>query len=106
MPLLSRPDGAQIHWEQIGDGPGVLICNTFNLAPVEGLIDRLAASRRVVAYEPRGTGSSSPGGPYDLDTGTDDLEALLEETGAVELAFGIGDGIHRALRMADARPDL
>jgi len=106
VPLLSRPDGAQLHWEETGEGPGVLICNTFNLPPVDGLIDRLAGSRRVVSYEPRGTGGSSPGGPYDLDTGVADVEALLEETGRAEVALGIGDGIHRALRMADTRPDL
>jgi len=106
MPLLARPDGAELYWGQAGDGPGVLICNTFNLAPVDGLVERLAASRRVVFYEPRGLGRSSPGGPYDLGTGVEDVEALLEETGPVEVALGIGDGTHRALRIADTRPDL
>jgi pimeloyl-ACP methyl ester carboxylesterase len=106
MPLLARPDGAELYWEQTGDGPGVLICNTFNLAPVDGLVERLAASRRVVIYEPRGLGRSSPHRPYDLGTGVEDVEALLEETGAVEVALGIGDGTHRAMRIADARPDL
>ena len=106
MPLLSRPDGAQIHWEQAGDGPGVVICNTFNLTPVDSLVERLAPSRRVVYYEPRGLGRSGDEGPYDLETGVADLDALLEETGPVEVVFGIGDGTHRALRIADARPDL
>ena len=106
MPLLSRPDGAQIHWEEAGDGPGVLICNTFNLTPVDSLVERLAPSRRVIYYEPRGLGRSGDEGPYDQATGLADVEALLEETGPVEVAFGIGDGTHRALRIADARPDL
>jgi pimeloyl-ACP methyl ester carboxylesterase len=106
MPLLTRPGGAELYWEQCGDGPGVLICNTFNLAVVDGLVERLAASRRVVVYDARGLGRSSQQGPYDLGTGLEDVEALLEETGAVEVAFGIGDGTHRALRIADTRPDL
>lgn len=106
MPLLARPDGAELYWEEAGEGPGVLICNTFNLAPVDRLVERLAASRRVVLYEPRGLGRSTPQGPYDLETGFEDVEALLEETGAVEVALGIGDGTHRALRIADRRPDL
>ena len=106
MPFLSRPDGAELSWEHAGDGPGVLICNTFNLAPVDGLVERLASSRRVVIYEPRGLGRSSQQGPYDLATGVADAEALLEETGPVEVAFGIGDGTHRAIRLADSRPDL
>ena len=60
----------------------------------------------MVVYEPRGLGRSSQQGPYDLGTGLEDVEALLEEAGAVEVALGIGDGTHRALRIADARPDL
>jgi pimeloyl-ACP methyl ester carboxylesterase len=106
MPKLARPDGAELYWEQAGEGPGVLICNTFNLAPIDGLVQRLAASRRVVAYEPRGLGRSTHDGPYDLGTGLADLEALVEETGPVEVALGIGDGTHRAVRLADSRPDL
>lgn len=106
MPMLARPDGVELHWEQAGDGAGVLVCNTFNLGPVDGLVERLAPSRRVVTYEPRGLGRSTLQGPYDLETGIKDLEALLEETGPVEVALGIGDGTHRALRIADTRPDL
>jgi pimeloyl-ACP methyl ester carboxylesterase len=106
MPKLSRPDGVDLYWEDAGEGPGVLICNTFNLAPIDDLVARLAGSRRVVVYEPRGLGRSSLQGPYDLETGVADVEALLEETGPVEVALGIGDGAHRALRIADARSDL
>ena len=104
--MLVRPDGVELYWEQAGDGPGVLICNTFNLAPVDGLVERLAPARRVLVYESRGLGRSTQQGPYDLATGVDDVEALLEETGPVEVVLGIGDGTHRALRIADARPDL
>jgi pimeloyl-ACP methyl ester carboxylesterase len=106
MPKLARPDGVELYWEEAGDGPGVLVCNTFNLNPLDGLVSRLAASRRVVTYEVRGVGRSTLTGPYDVGTGVEDAEALLEETGPVEVALGIGDGAHRALRLADARPDL
>ena len=106
MPLLARPDGVDLHWEATGEGPGVLICNTFNLATLDGLVALLAESRRVVLYHPRGVGQSSRQGPYDLGTGVEDIEALLEEAGPVEVALGLGDGAHRAIRIADARPDL
>ena len=106
MPMLVRPDGIDLYWEEAGDGPAVLICNTFNLAPVDPLVELLAADRRVITYEPRGLGRSTQRGPYDLDTGVADLEALLEETGPAEVALGIGDGAHRAMRVADSRPDL
>jgi pimeloyl-ACP methyl ester carboxylesterase len=106
MPKLTRPDGVDLYWEEAGKGPRVLICNTFNLGPVDALVERLADSRSVVVYEPRGLGRSTHQGPYDLGTGLADAEALVEETGPVEVAFGIGDGTHRALRLADTRPDL
>jgi pimeloyl-ACP methyl ester carboxylesterase len=106
MAVLARPDGVELYWEETGEGPGVLICNTFNLNPLDGLVARLAESRRVVMFEPRGIGRSTRQGPYDLGTGVEDLEALLEEAGPMEVALGIGDGAHRAIRIADARPDL
>lgn len=106
MSLLGRPDGVEIYWEEAGEGPGVLICNTFNLATLDRLVARLAEARRVVFYEPRGVGRSTRQGPYDMGTGVEDIEALLEQTGPVEVTLGVGDGAHRAIRIADARPDL
>jgi len=106
MAVLTRPDGIQIHWDATGAGPGVLLCNTFNVQPLDALVAQLADSRRVVGYDPRGIGLSTQRGPYDLATGVADLEALLEQAGPVEVALGIGDGAHRAMRVADVRPDL
>lgn len=106
MALLERPDGTQLWWEATGEGPGVVICNMFNLAPVDGLVEHLSAERRVITYEQRGVGRSVSDGPFDLDTGVADLEALLEEAGPVEVALGLGDGGHRAVRAGVARPDL
>src|SRR5688572_11637924 len=106
MPHLERPDGARLWWEEHGEAPGVLICNMFNLAPVEPLVERLASERRVITYEQRGLGRSTPGGPFDLDTSVADVIALLEETGPVDVALGMGDGGHRAVRAGAGRPDL
>ena len=106
MPSLARPDGVRIHWEENGAGASVALFNTFNLQPLEALIELLAPQRRVITYEPRGLGRSTRTGPYDLDTGVADAEALLDEAGPVQVALGIGDGAHRAMRIADERPDL
>lgn len=106
MPHLTRPDGVEIYWDEAGIGPAVAICNTFNLSPVDALVERLAPSRRVITYEPRGVGRSTSAGPYDMATGAADLEALLDAVGPAAVAFGIGDGAHRAVRVAAARPDL
>jgi len=106
MPLFARPDGIELFWEEAGEGPGVLLCNTFNLQHLDALIDRLAETRRVVHYHPRGLARSTHAGPYDLGTGVADVEALLEATGPVDVALGVGDGTHRAMRVAEGRPDL
>lgn len=105
MPILERP-GAEVYWEEAGEGPPVLISNMYNLAPTGELVAHLAGQRRVITYDPRGLGRSTGDGPYDLETGVADLEALLEEVGAVDVVLGIGDGAHRAMHAADARPDL
>ena len=106
MPLLARPDGVQLYWEQAGDGPGVLICNTFNLAPLDGLVERLASSRRVVAYEPRGARPLEPAGPVRPG------DRRRGRRGAAR-GDGPGGGRPRHRRrhpprdaLADARPDL
>ena len=106
MPTLERPDGVQIDWRETGEGPAVLVANGFNLTATERLVQLLAESRRVVTFHPRGLGRSTQTGPYDLETGVDDIEALLEECGPVEVVFGTGDGAHRAMRVTDRRPDL
>jgi len=106
MPHLVRPDGAELWWDEAGEGPAILICNTFNLAPVATLVAQLAPARRVITYEPRGVGRSTHSGPYDLATGAADIEAVLETNGPAAVAFAIGDGTHRALQAAQRRPDL
>ena len=106
MATLERPDGVQIAWRETGEGPGVLVSNGFNLTATERLVEMLAENRRVMTFHPRGLGRSSLRGPYDLDTGVDDIEALLEACGPVEVVFGTGDGAHRAMRVAERRPDL
>lgn len=106
MPLLRRPDGVELHWEEHGEGPTVVVCNTFNLSPIAGLVEALAGNRRVIVYDPRGVGRSARRGPYDMVTGVLDLEGLLEGTGPAAAALGIGDGSHRAAKLAAARPDL
>ncbi len=109
MPLISRPDGAELYWEERGEGPNVVIANQFfaPLAVFDGLLDLLVLHHRVVAYDMRGIGSSSLQGPYDMETDVEDLAAVIEATcdGPVVIAT-MGDGSNRAVRMAAGRPEL
>jgi pimeloyl-ACP methyl ester carboxylesterase len=108
MPLLHRPDGADIHWDEAGDGTAVLVANVLHGHPgmIGGLVRDLASDPRVITYDLRGTGASSRRGPYDPAVDIADLEALLEHVGGVAVAVAIGDASLRAARMAVARPDL
>ena len=108
MPSVARPDGVQIHWEQRGEGPLVLILPAIWSYPAiyEELIDDLALDHRVVTYDPRGFGRSSRRGPYDLQTDTDDLEAVAEAAGGNGLVMGVANALAYAVRVAAKRPDL
>jgi pimeloyl-ACP methyl ester carboxylesterase len=108
MPALRRPDGAEIHWEPRGDGPGVLVMGLYYSPPdrLEGLVADLARDHRVISYHPRGVGRSSRHGPYDAANDDADLEALLAEAGGATAAVVLGDASNRAIRVAARRPEL
>ena len=109
MPFITRPDGAELSWEERGDGPDVVIANQF-FAPLDvfqRFLDLVATHHRLITYDPRGIGASSAQGPYNLTTDAEDLAALIEETceGAVLIA-AMGDGANRAVHVAHDRPEL
>jgi pimeloyl-ACP methyl ester carboxylesterase len=104
---LSRPGGIAIDWEQRGDGPLLYVAHNPMVATprtFEAVLADLGRDHRVVTWDPRGTGRSSPGGPYDLYTDAADLAALIEELGAgVTLSLGYN---HAPLVVAENHPEL
>ena len=94
MPELERPDGARIHYEVRGEGPLVVLSLGFAADPgtYTGLSDDLARDHTVVAWDPRGCGASSEGGPYDIATDAGDLVALIQEVGGPATGFAVGHG--------------
>lgn len=108
MPHLARPDGVKINWEERGSGPLVLLVPYANGNPAvyDPLEAELVVDHRVVRYDDRGTGESDRSGPFDMETGADDLEAVLEEVGAPGTVIALGDAVHRAARVTARRPDL
>jgi pimeloyl-ACP methyl ester carboxylesterase len=108
MRYLTRPDGVDLAWDEQGEGPLVVLANQFfgRAETFEGLLSDLARDHRVVTYNLRGTGDSSRRGPYDSETDTADLEAVIEAAGAQAVAVAFADGCNRAVRVAARRPDL
>jgi pimeloyl-ACP methyl ester carboxylesterase len=79
MPKLDRPDGAEIHWDEEGKGPAVLIANILHGHPgmVAGLAVDLSSDHRVITYDLRGTAASSRRGtgPRGDGVGPGDVRA-------------------------------
>jgi pimeloyl-ACP methyl ester carboxylesterase len=102
-----RPGGITIDWEQQGDGPLLYVAHNAMMATpriFEGVLADLGRDHRVVTWDPRGIGRSSPDGPYDLHTGAADLTALISELGAgVAVSFGLDP---TPLVVAENRPEL
>ena len=112
MTALQTADGTRLAYEQAGDG-----------IPVVGLHGLTATRRyvvmgsrwlernghRVVLYDARGHGASSPAphrDAYGYDALGDDLEAVMDATGIERaLLVGVSMGAHTLLRFALARPE-
>src|SRR3954449_1260373 len=108
MPYLERPGGVKIHWEEQGSGPLVVLAPYANSHPsvYDPLEAELVSDHRVVRYDDRGSGQSTRTGPFDMDTGADDLEAVIEQAGGPAVVLTLTDGVNRATRVAVRRPDL
>ena len=109
MPRVRASDGIDLHWEERGSGPSVLLVAHWSLHPVlwEPLTVELERDHRVIRYDDRGTGLSDRDGPYDLETAAADLETVAEAVGGEPfVALGIMDGVNKAVRVAARRPEL
>jgi pimeloyl-ACP methyl ester carboxylesterase len=108
MPSLTRPDGVEIHWEERGDGPLVVVAPHFYSFPgvYTGLVEELARDHRVVAYDARGTGSSTRVAPRSPEVDGEDLAAVAREGGGDAVVVGQGDGGDRGAMVAVTSPDL
>ncbi len=108
MASLERENGIAIHWEERGEGPLVVLAPYSNFHPsvYDPIAAELAPDHRVVRYDDRGTGQSSRTGPYDMDTGSEDLAAVIDASGGGAVIMGLGDASHRAVRVCAERPDL
>lgn len=113
MPEITRPDGARIYYEVIGEGDTVLclggwgsFCHGNGGGLPFGLTDRY----RVVIMDYRGIGESTdtPGIPATMDMYAGDAIAILDELGGIptHLLGMVGIGACVTQCIAIRRPDL
>jgi 3-oxoadipate enol-lactonase len=101
--------GAEIYWDELGDGPPVLLI--MGLGCASGLWHRtrpaLAARFRTIAVDNRGVGKSSrPPGPYPIALMASDAAAVLDAAGAASAhVFGVSMGGMIAQEFALQYPD-
>ncbi|SFJ36081.1 Pimeloyl-ACP methyl ester carboxylesterase [Paenibacillus sp. UNC496MF] len=101
-------DGTPIGYRQFGRGPGLVVIHGANLSSQHfmTLAERLADAFTVYVPDRRGRGLSGPfGEPYGIRKEVEDVEALLQQTGA-RYVFGISSGGLIALEAALALPAI
>jgi pimeloyl-ACP methyl ester carboxylesterase len=94
MRKVTSKDGTTIAFDQLGDGPPViLVCGASTdrmaNAPLAAL---LAQHFTVFNYDRRGRGDSSNTPPYAVEREVEDLEAIINEAGGSAFVYGISSG--------------
>lgn len=108
VPFVEREDGVRLHWQESGEGPGLLIAHSYIQHPevLEGLLAELRSGHRMLRYDARGAGESTRQGPYDMQTDVADLIAVVEAAGPIAAIIANGDATNRAVHAAAQRPEL
>src|SRR4051794_8346671 len=95
-------DGTIIAYEQTGSGPTVILVAAA-LADRGGarrLAGHLAVQFTVINYDRRGRGKSTDTNPYAVKREVEDIEALIDASGAPTFLFGSSSGSVLALDAA------
>lgn len=99
-----RVNGIELYYEVHGEGPPLLLVPGLGVDVTffRRIIDDLATTCRVVAFDPRGAGrSDKPDIPYSIDGMADDAAALLDHLGIERTTvLGCSMGGRTALMLA------
>jgi pimeloyl-ACP methyl ester carboxylesterase len=111
MPTISVADGVDLQHEILGEGEPVLLITGTSASIglwTPAVLEGLAADHRVVAYDHRGMGGSTPSTePVSMASLAADAAALLDGLGtgpAHVIGWSLGSAV--AQELALARPDL
>jgi pimeloyl-ACP methyl ester carboxylesterase len=106
---VQRGSGVVLDGESAGDGPPIVLVHGLSATRrnvVQGSRALLKRGYRLIAYDARGHGSSSPGPSYEYPQLVEDLEAVLSHL-EIERAALVGSSMGAATTMAFAlgQPD-
>jgi pimeloyl-ACP methyl ester carboxylesterase len=105
MKTATSKDGTRIAYDELGEGPPVVLVggafNTRSFGPNGGLAELLAERFTVINYDRRGRGDSGDTRPWALEREIEDLDALIEAAGGSAHVFGISSGAALALEAAN-----
>jgi pimeloyl-ACP methyl ester carboxylesterase len=103
-------DGTRIAFDQIGQGPVVILVDgalqyrAFDQGMAE-LADLLSPHFTVIHFDRRGRGESTDAQTYELEREIEDIEVLINEAGGMASLYGISSGGALAMEAAMALGD-
>lgn len=110
MKTVNSKDGTSIAYDQLGNGPVVILVDgalqyrAFDQGMAQ-LADLLSPHFTVIHYDRRGRGNSTDTQPYALEREIEDIEAIIDEVGGSASLYGISSGaalaMHAAIKLGD-----
>ncbi|MFN8496404.1 MAG: alpha/beta hydrolase [Anaerolineae bacterium] len=102
MQTVQSKDGTRIAYDQLGQGPVVILVGgaTTTRTDTRPLAEALAPHLTVLNYDRRGRGDSSDTAPYAVEREVEDIEALIASAGPSAFLFGHSSGGVLALEAA------
>jgi len=102
MKTVTSKDGTTIAFDQIGNGPLVILVDSAlaDRTICAKLAKLLAEEFTVINYDRRGRGDSADTQPYAVQREVEDIEALIDATGGSAFIFGSSSGAVLALEAA------
>jgi len=104
MKTVTSKDGTRIAYDELGEGPPVVLVggalNTRSFGPNGSLAPLLAERFTVIHYDRRGRGDSGDTRPWDVEREIEDIDALIKAAGGSASVYAISSGAALALEAA------